>query len=144
MSYTSNTPHGWSVSGGSFLEAVRGTIDGIIEQCQAMDTNFNTGEITYQQVSVGVENHNTTLENNSTQIKSLIENKHSKDRLPTTGNAENEQVTSIPASSLVTVPKISQQADDNYNNNNKTNINETISTSADTHSNIRQNYFGQN
>ena len=63
-------------------------IDWIIKQYQTKDTNFITGEITYHQVSI--ENHDATLENNSTQIKSLIDNKHLKDMLPTTGNKENE------------------------------------------------------
>ena len=90
MTYTSNTPHGASVSGGSFLGAVRSTIDGILEQCQAKDTNFNTGEITYQQVSI--ENHNTTLENNFIQIKSSIDNTQSKDMLLTTGNEESKYI----------------------------------------------------
>ena len=109
MSYNSYTPCGSSVSGGSFLGAVRSTIDGILEQCQAKDTNFNTGEITYQQVSI--ENHITTLENNSTQIKFSIDKTHSKDILLTTSSEENEQVSSIPVLSLVTMPKISQQED---------------------------------
>ena len=106
MSCISNTPRGSSVSSGSLLGVVRSMTNGMLEQCQHKDANINTGEISYQLVSV--ENHDKPLVNNSTQIKSLTDNMHSKAILPTTGNEESEQVSSIPMSSLVTMPKILQ------------------------------------
>ena len=86
-----------------------------IEEGQVKDTNVNTGNITYQQVSM--HNQCTTLKNNPKQVKSVIDKEQLKDVLPITGNEQSKHVSIIPSSSPITAPNISQQVE----NNNKSN-----------------------